>query len=596
MPDFFYSNVGPAIQFPITYNPSGNRIITSINIDNQTAATVTLQGPGGFAFAVVGPYSPRSFSVPRWQNMIIVSNGATILSTDWINVQADGRPFGEGLPPLVVSLPGPPGPVGPPGTPLWLSGSNVHAPLLDLVTTGSLIQIWAPNQFYPLLNQSYVTPQMWDANVGSSTYDPTKTRLACQHALDHALAAGGGQGGIAFFPSGTYPLDAVSLVPSSNTRIAGTGNGTVFVPPANSNVPVFQSTTGLALSECWIEDIYIDGEGITGLGTSNHGIEFFNPTRCGICRVRIRWVGGIGIHFPPLNTSFEQHLSWIIVNLLEFCQQGGVLLEGSPSTGGNSDIIIALNEIGLSGLQTPGVWTGSNLVDGLQASDTGGSHKIVGNHVHQSGRYNYNIGGAGDTLLTGNLSEKSGWEGIVIQSSSGCDVTGNRVREVDELATGAHDAITLADASNNVITANRVTGGRYGISESGTSTGNTIDSNNITNFSVKPLFLANASELHDNYPGGNASGYGYARVLTTTSTVSFGTIVNGAIASATIAVTGCQPGDPVGVSVYNLGANGVMVTAFVSSAGNVLIILHNLSGGNLTYNNTPVRLDVYQHT
>lgn len=68
-------------------------------------------------------------------------------------------------------------------------------------------------------------------------------------------------------------------------------------------------------------------------------------------------------------------------------------------------------------------------------------------------------------------------------------------------------------------------------------------------------------------------------------------VASGASINTTVAVAGAQVGDAVLVS-FPLGANNVVLGGHVSSAGNVRVVLNNLSGGAVDLGSATLKVKV----
>lgn len=86
----------------------------------------------------------------------------------------------------------------------------------------------------------------------------------------------------------------------------------------------------------------------------------------------------------------------------------------------------------------------------------------------------------------------------------------------------------------------------------------------------------------------------FSKTISNTSTWDPPSINNGAQASTTVGVTGAAFGDTVLASL-DRDLQGMQITAFVQSAGNVTVILKNDSGSTVDLVSSTLRIDVWQH-
>ncbi len=92
------------------------------------------------------------------------------------------------------------------------------------------------------------------------------------------------------------------------------------------------------------------------------------------------------------------------------------------------------------------------------------------------------------------------------------------------------------------------------------------------------------AELRPNGTGGWAFGSGGAGILKTlkgTATWDPGSLADGASASTTVTVTGATTGMIAFAGLTTIGANAVIISAHVSAADTVTVVIENRSGGVL---------------
>lgn len=92
-PLFEYAQAGQTITFPIVIDLSGLQRFTSVNIDNQTAATLTFKSLSGRHLRIIGPYTPRSYTLNQEFGFELSSDGTAILATDYLNIEAAGAGY-----------------------------------------------------------------------------------------------------------------------------------------------------------------------------------------------------------------------------------------------------------------------------------------------------------------------------------------------------------------------------------------------------------------------------------------------------------------------------------------------------------------------
>jgi hypothetical protein len=449
-------------------------------------------------------------------------------------------------------------------------------------------------QNHPFTGEGRKNVRMYGARATFGVDD----RAAFQAAIDDRFANGGG---IVPVPPGFYYIGAPGVILRSGVILAGDGDASQLIPFPSSTTPMIDSLVGIPLYDAGVRDLLLNGETVLGLTGTNHGIRLQNPSRCRIANVRVRRMGGDGITIPisTVPNGLEGHVNWIgPTNHIELCLGHGISIFGAVNHT-NPDVAIFDSEIGGSGYSAwpdPSGYGTGGTSDGLHLVNTGGSHKIRGNHIHQSSQYGYYCGGAGDCLFVENLSEKSVKQGMVFASSARCVVGSNFIRQVDVLAAGGIDGLTIVDSDGLMVNGNVITGGRYGIAV--TSSGPSISKNSIgpnqcDGYTTAPVFFQNPLSNFGNAPAGAV--YGFKRVLTTTVATAIAPILNNAVGTFTVALTGTALDDTVTVSITNLGAVGVLVSAWVSVAGTIQVVIHNLSGGTLTLGTQAVRVDVFQH-
>lgn len=79
-------------------------------------------------------------------------------------------------------------------------------------------------------------------------------------------------------------------------------------------------------------------------------------------------------------------------------------------------------------------------------------------------------------------------------------------------------------------------------------------------------------------------------MLTTSSTISFGSLVPQASSQSTIALASCSIGDIVMVAQPSVASVGIIFDGFVQTAGSVVIRAHNLSAATVTPSTGPFRI------
>jgi hypothetical protein len=70
---------------------------------------------------------------------------------------------------------------------------------------------------------------------------------------------------------------------------------------------------------------------------------------------------------------------------------------------------------------------------------------------------------------------------------------------------------------------------------------------------------------------------------------------DGSVTSTTVTVTGAAVGDPCFASLSTIGANNVLISAHVSSAGTVTVVLENRTGGALDIASGTLRVTCFHH-
>lgn len=124
------------IVFPFQINTSGLWEISSLQVDNGTAATIQIQGPGGSPFQTLTPYQRNVWTIPNWTNLSIVNvSGAALASTDVFNAIWANAP-----------LLSPSSSYGPAG---WSTAATPAG--LTRVISGEQFFTWQINQFVDFL-------------------------------------------------------------------------------------------------------------------------------------------------------------------------------------------------------------------------------------------------------------------------------------------------------------------------------------------------------------------------------------------------------------------------------------------------------------
>ncbi|MCL4539977.1 MAG: right-handed parallel beta-helix repeat-containing protein [Bacteroidetes bacterium] len=446
-----------------------------------------------------------------------------------------------------------------------------------------------------------VFPQWWGALGDGTSHDAGPINKAVQ-SID---------AGILRIPHGIYVVEE-PIVPKSNIAIVGDGagaptysfktyiggQGTLLQPIEGADFAIVENeiNPGEDLQYFRLTDIAIDGTRVPGLSSpNNHGIHLKRPERCYIERVQVHFLGGRGIFFENAkNAGGEIHQSYILNCEIYHTLNDGILVDNV------TDVVIHGNEVGMAGMpfeNNPGAYDGALPAYGIRISNAG-SPQVVLNHVWQSGLDNYYMGGSGDAVLAGNISEQSVRHGVTLDTSNSCVVVGNRIRTPQQGGKGPADCVEIVDSDYCVVSGNVCTGGRYGIhvgySREPKGANNFVASNSCSENSVAPYnWQAGLSPHTSSSQAGNQP-----NAITASASWKPPRLIHGSTTSFQLQVKGAAIGEITAVGFPLLMGGkpaplGISITSQVTQPDVVTVTLTNHSGDTIGLDEGLLRVKVW---
>jgi len=349
-----------------------------------------------------------------------------------------------------------------------------------------------------------------------------------QAALDELNVTGGR----VILSEGTFNISA-SITLDNFQDVVGMGWNTILVPANDLNVPIFNADKGGDdVHDIRLADFYINGEDATGLGTSQHGIQFVRAYWIFLDRIKMRYTGGAGVRIQTAPTVIH---SMEIRNFYTDFTKGHAI-----HISDHSDTLILGGELGRSGEQG---WP-TRTDTGTRGIYLSNSPTCVLEGIHVWGSSGDGIlceSGSNDCVINGVVVEKNSTSGIAISGSDRCIVVGNLARESSSFADNVNSGVSLFDSDECLVASNicfetAANGQKFGVDESGTSNNNQIVNNQCLNNESGGVSFVGAATMVRHNSGFVTENSGIATILdsTTSITVTHGLDVTPTLADISI--------------------------------------------------------------
>ncbi len=277
-----------------------------------------------------------------------------------------------------------------------------------------------------------------------------------QVEINAAIQALPADGGEVLILDGIYSIAAAISMSKEKVKLSGNGNATILKRMWDSTTSAFAGVISIISEWCIVSDIYVDGNGVTFKGSSNHNIHITASNNIIIGNTCVNAQGN-GINGSDVKN---------------------IIIENNVCTKNRDGIA---NYRVASNIISGNVCTGNTY--GISLSGFSNNNTIYGN-ITNSNSYGIYVIQSSDNSFSGNLcNDNPYYAGICLFSSSSNTVSGNTC---NKNTVGIH----LRASSNNTITGNtciRGTGtsgdyasNKYTIRLEGTeNTNNLIAYNNI---------------------------------------------------------------------------------------------------------------------
>ena len=319
--------------------------------------------------------------------------------------------------------------------------------------------------------------------------DGVDDNVQIQAALDEL----GAIGGRVILSEGTFNISA-SINLDLFQEVVGMGWNTVLKPVNDLNVPIFDADKGGDdIHDIRLADFSIFGDDSTGLGASQHGIQFTRPYWVYVVNVKISLIGGSGIRI--LTAPARRNVVELRNIFTSTVGRHGIEINDQ------SDLLILGGELNLSGELNFPTRT-NNGFRGIFLNNTP-TVVILGAHIFGSSGDGILLEGLShECVINGVVSEGNSANGIAISGSDRVTIVGNLSRDNSAVTDDTHSGIHLSNSDDSVVVGNRCfegtagpTGQKYGIEESGTSDGNLFTGNNVANNDTAGLILAGTNSI-----------------------------------------------------------------------------------------------------
>lgn len=392
-------------------------------------------------------------------------------------------------------------------------------------------------------------------------------------AFESAIAVAGVEAGEIFVPAGTWVITRPLALPF-NTSLKGVGRrvSLIQINGAFTGISVTAATNSHATSQAHTR---IEGIGFIGSATADGALYF----------ARVNWIVVRDCAFLDFSSvgAFGIELLHCFNWKVEHCYFEGI------------------HSVGVKLLSEPeaGQYVGCN--HGI----FGPNNDVIGNNV--SAFIGISVDRAQNVVITGNNFEGSdnGNKAIELNGSEGVWICGNYIERWTQAAITANSGESnrrlcvmenvIHAISSNVCNLNNVANpnenvvfamNRFSdiaVSQTAVFVGTTT---NFCELNNDP----NIGKITENYSPSCVT----ARALQGSTTWTPGSILSGALSAVNVNVPGAVAGDPCLASFDQLGANNVLVSAHVSAANTVRVMLHNRESTTVGYSTGTVRVKVFK--
>lgn len=274
------------------------------------------------------------------------------------------------------------------------------------------------------------------------------------------------------------------------------------------------------------------------------------------------------------------------------------------SASNNRGYAVATTQSDNNGIEFHSCEASSNTAEGLLYK--GENMRLFGGIYHANGTYGIQISESGDASNSVGSTMFSPW--LENNTSGGYRGGGKSTRNIlyyDQSLQGVSNAVGSTDmemsanASNNTMLqwGTDVTKSQITVADAAMAWQTSSTEANVTLY-IRPKG-SGTLRLDDLGTGGvriGPSGTSITKHLSATATYDPANMAtDGSVTSTTITVTGAVAGDTCLASHSAIGANNVLVSAHVSAANTVTVVLMNKTGGALDIASGTLRADVWQH-